>query len=388
MPVFKLSMKIIRKNLPIMLIYIIIFLAISMLFATQSTDQQHTSYSNTKINMAFISEDDSLLIEGFKEKLSEYANFVHVEDEKDKLQDALFFRSIEYILRVPKGFTENFMEGDASMQLVKTIVPASISSAYIDITVNKYFNTARLYVDGVAHISQEHLVENLKRDLSYQLPIEFQDKELAENNHVFAMNYFNYLAYSMFAVLVLGISAIMIVLNDMDRKKRNACAPLSILRMNLEFLLAHLFFTIASWVIMMSFYFLLDYKNANYTNTLYFMMNAFIFALCASSISYLIGSLVKNQNALSAISNVVTLGPCFISGIFVPQELLGATVLRIASFTPTYWFAKANGIISNLTEFDMSNIKPVLTAMLIQAGFAIAFLSIALLLNKKRSMSY
>ena len=38
---------------------------------------------------------------------------IDIPDDNEKLQDALFFREIEYIIRVPKGFGENLMMGKA-----------------------------------------------------------------------------------------------------------------------------------------------------------------------------------------------------------------------------------------------------------------------------------
>lgn len=389
MPVFKLSLKIIKKNLPEMFIYIIIFLAISLVMAVNMTNQTQSQslYSNNKINVAFISKEESPLIDGFKDNLREFANFVNIEDNKEALSDALYFRSIEYIIRVPKGFTESFMIGEP-IKLEKTVVPSSYSAAYIDIAIDQYFNTARLYVDGMPGISQQQLVKNVKNDLGYSLPIDFQNDDLAQNSHEFARNYFNFIAYSLFAVLILGISTVLLVLNEKNNKMRNTCAPISTFRMNLEFLLAHLTFTFVAWLFMIVLYLIFDNKNIFNLNTVYFMINAFIFTLCASSISYFIGNLVKSERALSAICNVVSLGPSFISGVFVPQEFLGANVLKIASFTPTYWFVKANDVISDLTTFDFTHLQPVMYYMLIEIGFAVAFLSVALVINKKRRVSY
>ncbi|MFZ7132329.1 MAG: ABC transporter permease [Eubacteriales bacterium] len=386
MPVYELSMKIIKKNLPSMLIYFFIFIGITMLFASMNTQQQEAVFSESKVNMTFIAEENTPLVEGFQEALSPYANFVTIEDEKEALQDALFFRTVEYIVRIPAGFTDSFMQGNHIMQLEITTLPSSVSGRYIDITIDQYFNTARLYVDGIPDITQEQLVKNLHNDLHYRTPVEFQNEEVAESNHIFAKNYFNYLAYTNFSILILGLSAVILVFNKKDIKRRNSCSPLSPFRTNMEFLLAHLSFTVIAWAVMMICYLIFDHQNSQTIHTIYFMLNAFIFTLCASSASFLIGNLIKSQNSLSAITNVVTLGPCFISGIFVPQELLSPAVLKIASFTPTYWFAKANGIISGLTQFNSTQLQPVLSSMLIQLGFAVAFLSITLVLKKKRSV--
>ena len=82
--------------------------------------EQHvdTLFNQQKSNIAFISEEKSPLIDGLKHELEKVANFVDLPDEKEALQDALYFRSVYYILRVPEGFTESFMKGE-NVQLEK-----------------------------------------------------------------------------------------------------------------------------------------------------------------------------------------------------------------------------------------------------------------------------
>ena len=56
------------------------------------------------------------------------------------------FPEVSYILRVPEGFSERFMNGE-QVQLEKTIVPDSFSNAYLDLKIDQYLNSARLYVE-------------------------------------------------------------------------------------------------------------------------------------------------------------------------------------------------------------------------------------------------
>jgi ABC-2 type transport system permease protein len=106
--------------------------------------------------------------------------------------------------------------------------------------------------------------------------------------------------------------------------------------------------------------------------------------ICGTSLSYLIGTAVTNQEALSAVCNVVTLGPSFISGVFVPQELISQSVLRIASFTPSYWYVKANNEIAGLTSFGFEQLESVFSSILIQLGFAVAMFAVALVVAKRK----
>ena len=386
MPVFRLCLKILKKQLPIMLVYLIVFLVISLImssFLAKEQLQQDRLFTQAKSNIAFISKENTPLVDGFKQELGRVANFIELPDETEALQDALYFRSVTYILRVPEGFTDSFMQGE-NVQLEKTAVPDSISSTYLDLFIDQYFNTARLYVQQMENISQESLVQYLQSDLAVSAFVELKtigDQPLNQN---FANYYFNFLAFSLLSVLILGMGALLLVFYDTDLMRRNTCAPLSSSSVNLQFILAILVFTVLAWSIMVAFCLLFNYKNSLNLNTLYFVINSLVFAVCGTGISFLIGNLVKSHNAIPAVNNVVTLGLCFISGVFVPMKLIADSVLRIASFTPTYWFVKANNQIAKLTQFDFANLEPIFTSMLIQLGFALAFFAAAVVANKKR----
>jgi len=145
-----------------MVIYVAVFLLVTLLF-TNSQKSQVVSFTQEKSNIAIISEESSPLIDGFKKQLSKTTNQVIIPDNTEKLQDALYFRDVEYIIRIPKGFTEGFMKGEA-VQIQKIIVPGSTTTAFIDLNINQYFNTARLYVKNTKGITQAKLVEHLSQD--------------------------------------------------------------------------------------------------------------------------------------------------------------------------------------------------------------------------------
>ncbi|NLO38204.1 MAG: ABC transporter permease [Ruminiclostridium sp.] len=388
MQVFKLCMNIIKKNLGILMIYVIVFIMVSLIMsANMNQDMKKiTSFNSNKADIAFISEESSTLINGFKEELGKVANFVEIPDKTEDLQDALFFRTVSYILRVPKGFTESFMSGEA-VQLEKTIVPDSFSNTYIDLSIDQYLNAARVYVTTLDGITQEELVAHLKADLVENALVEVKTNGEKTENQNYANYFFNYFSYSLLSVIIMGMSALMLVFNKRDLKLRNGCSPISTTSMNLQFILGNLVFTFSAWLLMVLLCLVVNYKNSSNLNTVYFILNSFVFALCCASISYLIGNLVKSPNTVSMICNVVALGLSFISGAFVPQELLGGPVLKIASFGPTYWFIKANNAIAQLSQFDYTHLKPIFSDMLILICFTVAFFSVALVIGKKRRYS-
>lgn len=389
MQVFKLCMKIIRKNLSSMAIYVVIFLAVSLLisFLASGQQSQQADYITYKNRIVFISEEESALVDGLREELSKVANFVDLPDEKEKLQDALFFRSVTYIVRIPQGFTARFMNGEP-VEVEKTIVPDSVTNTYTDLTINQYLNTARLYVNRVEDLTLEDLVSRVRVDLAVSTPVTLSLPEGAMQNQDFSVFFFNYLAYSLLSILILGMSAIMLVFKNRDIQQRIGASPLSPGSVTMQLLLANGVFALGAWVVMVGICLIINMRNIQSTNIFYFILSSFVFAIAGVSISFLIANVVKSRDAIAAVSNIVALGSAFLSGVFVPQQFLGSTVLRIASFTPTYWYVRANNTIAELTRFDYQSVSTALSYILVVAGFAALFFVIALVVGRRRRLSY
>lgn len=392
MQVFKLCMKVIKKNLTSILIYVFIFLGIAIMFSLFSSQSPQNSYSDVKTPMVFISEENTPLVTGLKQELAKSATFTNVADNTDALQDALYFRDTTYIVRISKGFTDRFMHGE-NVQIEKTTVPDSIYSTYIDMKIDRYLNTAALYVKSENGITQEKLVSRLKVDLSKTADISLKSVNSQQGNgstttsQSFITNYFNYVAYILPAILIFGIAAIMQVFNNRDLSRRSFCSPITTRNYNFQYLLANMCFSIACWAVLVIPCTLFDTKHFFTWNTPFLLLNSFAFVLAASALSYLIGNLVKGRSAVAALSNVCSLGPCFISGVFIPSQYLSDSVLKIASFTPTYWFVKANQQIGALTSFHFANLTPSYNCMLVEVGFAIAFLALGLVIGKRKRIS-
>ena len=386
MPVYKLCIKIFKKNISTLLIYFFIFLLFSAIMATSASNTQKEleDFSYIKTDIAFINEEESVLVEGLKAELSKVANFIELPDETEALQDALFFGRVKYILRVPEGFTGSFMDRQ-NVNLEKTIVPASASSAYIDLLVNKYLNTAKIYVQNMEGISQGELVRYLERDLSEEGHVDILAGP--ENSaSSYSSIYFNYMVYPLLSILIYGMSALLISFNNTDIKKRVNCSPLSNTAINIQFSLANLTYAFVVWGLMVAFCLLVDSNNIN-SSTFYYVLNSFIFTICGTGLAFLIGSLAKGTQAVTALTNVVVLGSCVISGVFVPTELLGSVTLRIGSFTPSYWYVNANNQIARLTQFNFDTLKPVFSDMAVVMLFAAAFFSLAMVIRKERRYS-
>ncbi|MCB2291319.1 ABC transporter permease [Clostridium sp. CS001] len=387
MPVFKVYFKIIKANKTQMFIFLGIFLAISLLYSLSATTKNEENFSQTKTNVTFINLDENTaLITGFKEYLSKSANFIDVENKPEKLQDALFFREVEYIVTIPKGFTQDFLQGKPT-ELQKIVVPGSTSRMYVDMSINKYFNMARVYINNSKGITPENLAKEVSKGASLDTNVELKSFGVKKQNNALAVSAFNYMAYSLFSVLILGVSSILMVFNNKNLQRRNLCSPMKNKSFNLQLIMGNLVFALAAYGVMAGFAFILNRDQMMSYNGLLLCINALVFTIVALSISYLVGLLIKNRNAQSAVANVLALGLSFLSGVFVPQEVLSDKAMAIASFTPTYWYVKGNNVIGKLSNFSFDNLSPVFTYMLIELGFAVAVFSVALVVSKQKRIT-
>ncbi len=102
-----------------------------------------------------------------------------------------------------------------------------------------------------------------------------------------------------------------------------------------------------------------------------YIINVTVFSFSILSLTFLINSIFKHKFVISGLSTVLSLGTAFISGVMVPQQLLGDKILAIAKFFPTYYFVKINDMqIGSLPDIKHEILMQLLFAgIFLLAGF-------------------
>jgi ABC-2 type transport system permease protein len=390
MQVFKVYNKILKKQMASILIYAALFFWITIMISS-SRNNENAKFEPSKVKITVVNEDgQSNLIDGFLKHMEKYVEFVEIDNNEDARKDALFFRKVVYILTIPKDFTEGFLAEDEA-QLSKQIIPDSVEAITVDSAIDNYFNMVNIYLKHAPELNYDELNAYVKQNLEEETMVAFDvviDDE-SSNSNSYNKNYFNYLGYIIISAFITGVSIVMVSFHGIDIRRRHFASPLTGRSMNVQLILGNLVFVLAYLLVfIVAGYLFNPYKMMN-ANTVLSWMNAIVFALCAFSMSYLVGITVKSRKAIGAISTALSLSLAFLSGIFVPQEYLGASVLKVASFTPTYWYVKANNALEMITTFKWTDISTVVGYMAIQIGFAAAIISIALVVSKrKRQQAY
>ena len=379
MTVFKGYMKILKKNIGLVMIYLVIFFSVAMALQAAARREHLEDFQKTSVNIAVADQDNSILSHALTDYLKTIHNVSEISSAPAVMQEELYYRNAEYIVQIPENFYETcIVEGNP---ISVTKVPGSYTSFYVDQQINAWLNNIRTYI--ASGFSQEEaakaaLVQPAAEVLMYQ--DESTTVETPEYTY-----YFRYVPYLFLAVLCYSMGYILLAFQKEDIQKRMLASAVSVRRQNLEGLLAMFTIGIGLWLIAIVGS-LIMYQRKLLTSgvLIYYLLNTFLMMIVALSLSYLLGLFIKNSNMLSGISNIVSLGMCFLSGVFVPMSVMDKKVLKIAQFLPTYWYENINETLSQYHSISGDIAVDIWKSLGIQLVFVLAILFMILAVSKYR----
>lgn len=382
MQVFKLFFRIVAKNKSTFLIYLGAFIGITMLFVSFTSPQAEGGFESTKVSLLIMNKDQGAIGQGLTDYLSDMTNPLSLPDSEDARTDALYFQKAHYILSIPEDFSRRLMAGDSDLGLERRLGHNSMAQAQVELLISRYVNLASAYREGIKNISEEDLVRRVRGNLNKNASAEMLSASGSSANSL--QFYFRYYSYSVLSILILCVSSVSLAVGKPDIRQRNAASPIPGTRQALQLIAGSLVLALALWGFLMALGLSLFAREAHPQVIRLLLGNSLVHTLVCLCLSFMLSVLIKNHMAQSAIANVVTLSMCFLSGVFVPQELLGQTVQRLSSFLPTHWYIRAVDALNYNLAPGATALSYSREGMLIQLGFAAAFLALALLGAKKR----
>lgn len=380
MIVFKTFFKILKKSIVPIIMYtvmLIIFGAFNM-----QTSEKQANFVADKPDLVIINNDkEEGITKGLIDYLKENCNIKDIVGQEE-LDDALFYRELNYIIYIPENFREDFLNGKAPKIEIKST--GDYQSSLAEMILKKYINIADTY-RGI--FEETDIIDKTKETLAKNAEIEVVTK-LDTTSLEKSAFYYNFASYSLLAGCVYVISLILSSFKTEQINKRTAISSMNYKKYNLQLLIANGIFAILLWIfyIILSIVLLGDIMFTAHGAV--YIINSLAFTLCALSIAFLIGTLVRNKEAINGIVNVVALGSSFLCGAFVPMEWLPDSVLSVAHALPTYWYIKTNEVVKTLETVNIETLKPLFINMGIVLAFTLAFIVITnIVASKKRKIA-
>lgn len=381
MTVFKTFLKVLNKcKVPIIMytVFLIGFGGFNI-----KTSENSTNFVSSKPDILIINQDEEQgITKNLVEYLKENCNIIDVKNNTQAINDALFYRDVNYIIYIPQNYRQDFLNGKNPEIEIKSTGDYQASLA--EMLLTRYINVANIYQRNIS--SEQEMLEKINETLSKQTKVEITSK-LDTNNLSKATFYYNFANYSILAGCVYVICLILSSFKEEKIAKRTIISSMNYKKYNRQLLLSSSLFTIVLWILYVVLSFILVGNIMFTLHGLMYIVNSFIFTICAVAIAFLIGNLVNNKNAINGIVNVVALGSSFLCGAFVPVEWLPDTVLKIAHILPSYWYIQTNENIKLLEEVNIQNLKPILINMLVILAFTIIYIVITNIISKKKRIN-
>lgn len=378
MTVFRTFLKVLNKAKTPIIIYTV-FLIFFAGFNMQTSDNS-TNFVASKPDILIINED---VEEGITKNLVDYissnSNIIEIEESEEAIDDALFYRDVNYIIYIPKNYRQDFLEGKEPEIQVKST--GDYQSSLAEMLLERYIKVANIYQNIVN--SEQELIDNVNDTLKNQTQVEITSK-LDTNQLSKAAFYYNFANYSILAGCVYVICLILSSFKEEKVAKRTIISSMNHKAHNRRLLLSNSLFAFILWAsyVLLSFVLVGDIMFT--MHGVAYIVNSFIFTICAVTIAFLIGNLVTNKNAINGIINVVALGSSFLCGAFVPMEWLPDTVLNIAHILPSYYYIKNNELLKGLEVINFETMHEIIINMGIILLFAVVFTVITNFISKKK----
>ncbi len=334
MTVFKTFLKVLYRYKGTVILYTIILVFFAG-FSLKSNGNG-TSFVANKPRVLIINEDKE---EGITQSLVKYMeeNSEQVNVKEDARDDALFYRDVNYIVLIQKNFGDDFLQGkDPQIEIKST---GDYQASLAEILLERYLKVARFYLKIAA--SETEIIDLTEDTLKKQVEVQVVSK-LDVSRLEQATTYYNFTNYCILAGCIYIVCFILSSFKEKGVKRRTIISSTSYVKFNRNLLISNSLFAITLWMfyVLISFFLIGDIMFS--IHGLFYMINSFLFTICALTIAFLIGNLLQNKNAISGIVNVIALGSSFLCGSFVPMEWLPKSVLTLAHILPSYWYIKTN----------------------------------------------
>lgn len=376
MIVFKTFLKILNKNKYLVIFYSLLILIMG--YYNMQFDSSSINFESSKPNIYYRNYDNSKLSEDFISYIKENSNYVELGDKEEDINDAIFFRDINYYIEIPSNYMSLLIEGKNPELYIKTT--NDYMANLEDRIVNRYIRLVSFYKNQVK--DENEIINLVRKNLNSDVHIDFTSK--SDTSMLTSMTrYYNFANYSIIASLVFIISIILNAFNNEKIFKRTTISSMDYKKYSKYLILSNLLLTFVLFLVYTLFSYFLVGNLIFSLNGIICIFNMLIFIICSTTFAILLGNLIKDKNALGGVVNVFAVGTSLLCGSFVPVEFLPDIVLTIGHIFPSYYYINSNNIAKEMEIFNFNSFSPILINYLVLFIFTIIFIILSIVVIKK-----
>lgn len=379
MIVFSTFWRIVKKYKGTILLYTVMLIMFGGINLTSNSTND--MFTPTKPNIFIVNKDSNM---GLNKNLINYlkknTNVVSLEDDEEKINDALFYRDISYVIYIPKNYSKDVLDKkDVTIDIKSS---KDYTSSLTEMMLDKYLNVQSNLVNITNN--QDELVNMINNTLDVNSEVVVSSK--LDNSYLNRVSrYFNFGSYSLLAVIIFIVALVINSFKENTINKRIIVSSFNYKKHNSLLMLSSFVYSLIVWVLFSLLSVILLGKDMISLRGILYFVNTFMFVMPSLSFGILISTLVNNKDSIGGIVNVVSLGSAFLCGAFIPTEYLPKIVLSIAHIFPAYYFIDSNNLLSSMEIINFSNLIPIFINYFVLIIFMLIFIVVNnYVLKKKR----
>lgn len=379
MIVFSTFWRIVKKYKGTILLYTVMLIMFGGINLTSNSTND--MFTPTKPNIFIVNKDSNMgLTKNLINYLKKNTNVVSLEDDEEKINDALFYRDISYVIYIPKNYSKDVLDKkDVTIDIKSS---KDYTSSLTEMMLDKYLNVQSNLVNITNN--QDELVNMINNTLDVNSEVVVSSK--LDNSYLNRVSrYFNFGSYSLLAVIIFIVTLVINSFKENTINKRIIVSSFNYKKHNSLLMLSSFVYSLIVWVLFSLLSVILLGKDMISLRGILYFVNTFMFVMPTLSFGILISTLVNNKDSIGGIVNVVSLGSAFLCGAFIPIEYLPKIVLSIAHVFPAYYFIDSNNLLSSMEIINFSNLIPVFINYFVLIIFMLIFIVVNnYVLKKKR----
>lgn len=379
MIVFNTFWRIIKKYKGTILLYTVMLIMFGGINLTSNSTND--LFTPTKPNIFIVNKDSNMgLTKNLINYLKKNTNVVSLEDDEEKINDALFYRDISYVIYIPKNYSKDVLDKkDVTIDIKSS---KDYTSSLTEMMLDKYLNVQSNLVNITNN--QDELVNMINNTLDVNSEVVVSSK--LDNSYLNRVSrYFNFGSYSLLAVIIFIVTLVINSFKENTINKRIIVSSFNYKKHNSLLMLSSFVYSLIVWVLFSLLSVILLGKDMISIRGILYFVNTFMFVMPTLSFGILISTLVNNKDSIGGIVNVVSLGSAFLCGAFIPTEYLPKIVLSIAHVFPAYYFIDSNNLLSSMEIINFSNLIPIFINYFVLIIFMLIFIVVNnYVLKKKR----
>lgn len=368
MTVFKTFWKIVNKYKGTIILYTVMLISFGGI--NLASNDTTTTFTSTLPNIAIVNNDQkSVLTNNLISYLSENSKVVDIENDEEKINDALFYRDVSYVVYIPKNYTNDVLKGMNPTIDIKST--NDYTSSLEEMMLTDYLNLQNTYLKLTTDQTKltNYINDTLKDKRKVVLTSKVDTKSLSK-----VSRYFNFASYSILAVVIFIITLVLTSFKEKTVNKRIVVSSMNYKKHSGLILKSSLLYALIVWALFSLLAIILLGKSLLNIRGLLLILNTLVFTLQALTFALLISSLVNNKDAIGGIVNVVALGSAFLCGAFIPSMYLPEKVVSISHIFPAYYYNNSNNLVTSLEVINLTTLKPFITNIMIMLVFMLVFI--------------